>query len=207
MLDAQRAHNHFTALYGKKYLRYDILGYFVCFNRVIYREVRVIENYTSLTDEEFKELYERNIDTVYRIAYIILRKPSDAEDAAQDIFLKFLNSNKRFNDSEHEKAWFIVITRNHCRDILRNWWKFRRTDIEALPDIAHWDSKEESGELLEKLLLLPEKYKTVLYLYYFEEYSVKEISGMLKRKESTIQTQLSRGRNRLKINLVKEEIK
>ena len=60
---------------------------------------------------------------------------------------------------------------------------------------------EPSGKVLAKLLLLPEKYKTVLYLYYFEGYSVKEISAMLGHKESTIQTQLSRGRKRLKIDL------
>lgn len=155
----------------------------------------------SLTDEEFKELYERNIDTVYRIAYVILKRNSDAEDAVQDIFLKFLDSNKKFNDYEHEKAWFIVITRNHCRDILRNFWKSRRIDLEALPDIPHWDNKIESSEVLEKLILLPEKYKIVLYLYYFEEYSVKEISVFLEKKESTIQTQLYRGRKLLKIDL------
>lgn len=160
-----------------------------------------MKNYASITDEEFKELYERNIDTIYRIAYITLRRSSDAEDATQDIFLKFLNSNKRFNDFNHEKAWFIVTTRNYCRDILRSWWKSRRIDLEALPDIPHWDNKVEISEVLEKLLLLPEKYKTVLYLYYFEEYSVKEISAFLGRKESTIHTQLSRGRNQLKIDL------
>ena len=151
--------------------------------------------------EKFKELYERNIDTVYRIAYIILKNPSDTDDAVQCVFLKFLNSNKTFNCTEHEKAWFIVITRNYCKDILRSWWKSRRIDLEALPDIEHWDSKEESSEVLEKLLLMPEKYKTVLYLYYFEEYSIKQISEVLERKENTIQTQLSRGRNRLKIDL------
>lgn len=160
-----------------------------------------MNNSALLNDEDFKEIYERNIDTVYRIAYLILRNTSEAEDALQSIFLKFLNSDKIFNDFEHEKAWFIAITRNHCRDILRSWWKSRRIDIESLPDMPHWDNKKESSEVLEKLLLLPENYKTVLYLYYFEEFSVKEISEVLERKESTIQTQLSRGRNRLKIDL------
>lgn len=160
-----------------------------------------MKNSTALRDEEFKELYDRNIDTVYRIAYLILRNPSDTDDAVQGIFLKFLNSKKRFNDTDHEKAWFIVITRNYCRDILKSSWKSRRVDLEALPDIVHIDSEEEPSEVFEKLLLLPEKYKTVLYLYYFEEYSTKQISNILEIKESTIQTQLSRGRNRLKIKL------
>ena len=153
------------------------------------------------TDEDFKELYDRNLDTVYRLCYISLRNSDDVEDAVQSIFLKFLKSNKTFKDHGHEKAWFIVTTRNYCRDILRSWWKSQRIDLDALPELTYWDNIEHSREVLTKLLKLPEKYKTVLYLYYFEEYSIKEISNLLKRKESTIQTQLSRGRDLLKIDL------
>lgn len=160
-----------------------------------------MESYKINIDEKFEEIYIRNIDTVYRIAYIILRNSSDADDATQCIFLKYLNSNKIFRDREHEKSWFIVVTRNYCRDILRNWWKSRRIDFEKMPEIVHLDGEEESSEVFERLLLLPEKYKTVLYLYYFEEYSIKQISEILEKKESTIQTQLSRGRKRLKIDL------
>ncbi|MNP71351.1 ECF RNA polymerase sigma factor SigW [compost metagenome] len=73
--------------------------------------------------------------------------------------------------------------------------------LDALPEVASWNGDEPSGKMVAKLLSLPEKYKTVLYLYYFEEYTVKEIAEMLGRKESTIQTQLFRGRKRLKMDL------
>jgi RNA polymerase sigma-70 factor (ECF subfamily) len=159
------------------------------------------QNFLSKTEKEFKEVYQRNIDIVFRLCYVSLNNFSDAEDATQCIFLKFLNSNVIFNDLEHEKAWFIVTTRNYCRDILKSWWKSRRIDLKSLPEISYWDDRMELSNVFEKLLALPEKYKTVLYLYYFEEYTVREISNILKRKESTIQTQLSRGRKLLKIDL------
>ncbi|GGH19405.1 RNA polymerase sigma factor [Paenibacillus segetis] len=154
------------------------------------------------TDRELGEIYRRNVDTVYRLCYMYLKNSADAEDAVQSIFLKLIKSSPIFSDHEHEKAWFIVLTQNHCKDILKSWWKTRRIDLTALPEVSCWDDCEQSGEVLERLLTLPNKYKIVLYLYYFEDYSVKEISNMLKRKVSTIQTQLATGRKLLKMNLV-----
>jgi RNA polymerase sigma-70 factor (ECF subfamily) len=130
-----------------------------------------------------------------------LKNSADAEDAVQSVFVKLINSHKVFNGDEHEKAWLMVTARNHCKDVLKSWWKSRRIDMEALPEVPYWDNHGESGEVLARLLSLPEKYKTVLYLYYFEDYSVREISMMLGLKESTIQTQLSKGRQRLKFDL------
>ncbi|KQL50026.1 RNA polymerase subunit sigma-70 [Brevibacillus choshinensis] len=153
------------------------------------------------TDKELAELYQRHADLVYRLCYIYLKNPVDAEDAVQSVFIKLIKSQMVFNDNEHEKAWLMVTTRNYCKDSLKNWWKTRRVALDSLPEVASWNGNESSGEVLARMLSLPEKYKTVLYLYYFEEYSVKEISEMLGHKESTIQTQLSRGRKLLKIDL------
>ncbi|MEF2966553.1 sigma-70 family RNA polymerase sigma factor [Paenibacillus sp. M1] len=161
-----------------------------------------MENNSLLrTDKELAELYQRHADLVYRLCYIYLKNSVDAEDAVQSVFLKLIKSQMVFNDHEHEKAWLTVTTRNYCNDVLKYWWKSRRVDLDALPEVADWSYAKPSGNVLEKLLSLPEKYKIVLYLYYFEEYSVREISEMLGQKESTIQTQLSRGRKRLKIDL------
>lgn len=153
------------------------------------------------TDKELAELYQRHADLVYRLCYMYLKNPVDAEDAVQSVFLKLIHVQMAFNDHEHEKAWLTVTTRNYCKDVLKHWWKTRRVALDALPEVAAWNGDEPSGKVLARLLSLPEKYKTVLYLYYFEEYSIKEISDMLGLKESTIQTQLSRGRKRLKIDL------
>lgn len=161
----------------------------------------MVNNSLLGTDKELAELYQRHADLVYRLCYIYLKNPVDAEDAVQSVFLKLIKSQMVFNDREHERAWLTVTARNYCKDVLKNWWKARRVALDALPEVPSWNGDEPSGEVLARLLSLPEKYKSVLYLYYFEEYSVKEISMMLGCKESTIQTQLSRGRKRLKIDL------
>jgi len=152
-------------------------------------------------DKEFAELYQRNQNLAYRLCYLYLRNHADAEDAVQSIFLKLLQSNVVFNDINHEKAWFIITTKNHCKNVLKSWWSTRRVNFDTLPEIPYWDSDTEPGEVIAKLFALPAKYKTVLYLFYVEDYSVKEIAEILNRNESTIKTQLSRGRERLKIDL------
>lgn len=153
------------------------------------------------TDKELAELYQRHADLVYRLCYIYLKNPVDAEDAVQSVFLKLIKSQPVFSDYEHEKAWLTVTARNFCKDNLKNWWTSRRVALDALPEVSSWRGNEPSGKVLARLLSLPEKYKTILYLYYFEEYSVKDLSELLGLKESTIQTQLARGRKRLRIDL------
>lgn len=153
------------------------------------------------TVNEFAEVYERNMDMVYRLCFVLLKNTADADDAVQSVFLKLFKHKKTFYEREHEKAWLIVTTKNTCKDVLKSWWRSRRVDIDALPEKTHWDHDEQQRDILEKLLRLPEKYRTVLYLYYVEDYSVKEIAKLLDRKESTLQTQLSKGRSRLKIEL------
>ncbi|XEC95755.1 RNA polymerase sigma factor [Paenibacillus tarimensis] len=153
------------------------------------------------TDKELADVYQRNVDTIYRLCYLYLKNHSDAEDAVQTTFMKWLNTDKTFTGHEHEKAWLIVTAKNHCKDILKSWWKYRRVSMDPFPEKSYWEQHENAGEVLEKLLLLPPKYKEVLYLYYYEEYSIKEISKLLERNESTIQSQLSSGRKRLKMTI------
>ncbi|GGA04985.1 hypothetical protein GCM10008018_58650 [Paenibacillus marchantiophytorum] len=77
-----------------------------------------MENNSLLrTDKELAELYQRHVDQVYRLCYIYLKNPVDAEDAVQSVFLKLIKSRMVFNDHEHEKAWLIVTTRNYCKDV------------------------------------------------------------------------------------------
>ena len=158
------------------------------------------QNSLLCTGKEFAELYQRNKDMVYRMCLLYLKNSADAEDATQSIFLKVLNSSKTFNGLEHEKAWFITATKNHCRDILKSWWKNRRVNLDSITETAHWDDTE-TGEAVAKIFLLPEKYRVVLYLFYAEGYPIKEIATMLNRKETTVKVQLSRGREQLKIDL------
>jgi RNA polymerase sigma factor (sigma-70 family) len=151
------------------------------------------------TGREFGSVYDRNIKRVYQICFLYLKNHHDAEDASQSVFEKYINLNKYFNDENHEKAWFITVSKNYCRDELKKIWKKKRVDYEKAGAIP----TEEGGGagLADALINLPLKYKTVLYLYYIEGYSVKEISKLLHRNESTLRNHLSDGRRLLKTDL------
>ena len=152
---------------------------------------------------DMKEIYERQGKRVYCIAMLYLKNKEDAEDAVQNVFIKLLDKPRSFESLEHEKAWFIMVTKNYCKDVLKSSW-FRKVDLGTLPELVQEDKEE--GELLIHIYSLGKKYREVVYLYYYEEYSVKEIARMLHRKESTIQTQLATARKKLRIKLEQEEM-
>ena len=149
-----------------------------------------------------QELFERQHRRVYRIAMMMLNNASDAEDAVQNIFMKYIEKGIVFADEEHEKAWFITVTKNYCKDQLKAYWN-RQVDMGEIPETP-MPEEEEEGELIEQIKKLPDKYQEVIYLYYYEEYSVKEMAQMLERHESTIQTQLAAARKKLKKFIEKE---
>lgn len=148
-----------------------------------------------------REIYERQHKRVYRLAMLYLQNVSDAEDAVQNIFIKYMEKEIAFKDESHEEAWFITVTRNYCKDQLRNFWK-RKVDFGEIPELTTQEPEED--KMLEKVLSLPAKYKEVIYLFYYEDYSVREISNLLGRNESTIQTQLATARKKLKKQLEQE---
>lgn len=150
------------------------------------------------TDKEVTEIYNRHVRTVYQVCYLFLKNTADTEDAVQSTFMKLMSHQGAFRDTEHEKAWLIVTASNHCKNVLRHWWR-KKTDIESLSEIPAEESPKD--ETLAWVLKLPPKYKTVIYLYYYEGYSTVEIAAMLKINESTIRSQLHTGRNLLKIDL------
>lgn len=149
----------------------------------------------------FTEIYGRNVDAVYRLCYVYMKNRADAEDAVQAVFLKLLRSGTSFADRAHERAWLITTAKNCCRDMLKSWWRRQRVDLETLPEPAAPDGGGAEGEMLERLFALPGKYRVALYLFYWEQYSVKEIAAMVGSTESTVRSRLQRGRNQLKLDL------
>lgn len=153
------------------------------------------------TDQELTAFYERNVKLVYMLCYLYLKSAADAEDAVQTVFIKLLQTDILFQSREHERAWLITTAKNHCRDLLKSWWRRRRVDWDSLPEAASQEDDPQIKELLAGLLALPEKYRIVLHLHYLEGYSVREIAALLERNESTIRSQLLRGREKLKTDL------
>lgn len=149
-------------------------------------------------NEEMTKIYDRQFHTVYRVCLSFMKNAEDAEDMAQETFLKLLSCEKRFESEEHEKAWLIVTASNTCKDELRK-WKRRLENIRA-----HFQQetvvRKENDRVLEWVMALPVKYKQVIYLHYYEGYRTSEIAGMLHCPESTVRNQLLRGRKLLQKN-------
>lgn len=147
------------------------------------------------------EIIERYKNTVFRAAYSYLKNRPDAEDIFQEVFLQYFSRLLEFSDREHEKAWFIRTTINKCKNLLHSaWWKY----TVALKEAPVF-SEESDGELLKAVMELPQKYRGIIHLYYYEDYSVREISGLLKLRESTVQSRLFRARKLLKEKLERKD--
>jgi RNA polymerase sigma-70 factor (ECF subfamily) len=148
----------------------------------------------------FLVIADRYKDTVYRIALNYFGNKYDAEDMVQEVFMKLYTSKKQFESHEHIRNWMIRVTINICKNTLRMPWRNRNVELDDLAESITFEQQEQS-ELFMSVMSLPEKHRTILYLFYYEDYSVKEISEILKLKESAVTTRLSRARNQLKLTL------
>ena len=149
-----------------------------------------------------EEIYDRYANLLFRLAFSLLLSKEDAEDAVQEVFIKFVVKKPAFNDVEHEKAWFVRVTINLCHDLQRRRKIRSYTPLEEISEIPH--GEEKSYSMLEDVFELSEKYKTVILLHYFEDFSVEEIADILKISKSAVKMRLKRGRDLLKGKLEKE---
>lgn len=139
-------------------------------------------------------------DMVYRLAYAYLRNLTDADDAFQDVFLKYAEKAPAFTSEEHRKAWLIRVTINRCRSHYRSGWRKRIIPLDEARNAA--TSPSFDPELDEALTRLPAKYRTVIHLHYFENYTTSEIACLTGQRDATVRSQLTRGRKMLE-NLLK----
>lgn len=149
------------------------------------------------TEAQAKQAIELYADMVRRICFIYLKNHTDVEDIFQDVFLKYVLYDSDFENREHEKAWFARVTINCCKDLIKS---FFRKNVSSLDDVEQnkLAIKDEYSEVVDAVVKLPDKYKTVIYLFYYEGYSAVEIGKILKKNENTIYTWLSRGKKMLK---------
>ena len=151
------------------------------------------------TDKEIAEIYMRHCKTVYRVCFAFMKDPADTEDAVQDTFFQLIKSGPAFENEEHEKAWLIRTASNICKNMLRHWWR-RRENIDDFHDLQS-PKEMETDDVYQAVMNLPNKYKTVVYLYYYEGYSSVEIAGILKKQQSTVRNYLHEARAILKERL------
>lgn len=157
-----------------------------------------------MTPEEFSQYAARYGDTVYRVALSACKSPADAEDVMQTVFLKLYQEKIPFESQEHLRRWLIRVAVNQSRKLTRSAWYRKRAPLEEWSAVGEFQAPEESGLFL-AVSALPEKYRTPLYLYYYEGYSVRETAALCGIKESTAQTRLQRAREKLKQTLTTQE--
>lgn len=155
-----------------------------------------------MQESRARHLVDTYADMILRISYSYLKQTYDAEDICQTVFVKYLSGDQCFENEDHEKAWIIRTTINACKDHLKSAFFRRTAPLEEADRIPAPQSPDT--EILEALQQLPKNYRISLYLYYYEEYSTKEIASLMGKNENTVSAYLSRGRRKLRDYLSEE---
>lgn len=153
-----------------------------------------------MEDEEYDRIVRNYMDVIYRVAVNYCKNQEDAQDVVQNTFMKLLHCEPEFLDEEHIRKWLIRVAVNECKSLWRTFWRRNVSSLEELQNEPAF-SVEEKSDLYYAVQKLPAKYRVVVHLYYYEDYSVREIADILKVKETTVQTRLMRARNKLKEQL------
>lgn len=159
---------------------------------------------SHLSRGEAERLVRTYSDLILRLSFTYLKNTEDAKDICQTVFLRLLEKPWEFQSPEHERAWIIRTAVNVCKDQLKSSWHRTTVDLSAASEARAPEAEE--GSLWAAVALLPPKYRTVIYLYYYEGYSANEIAQMLGEKPATVATRLSRGRDKLRIQLEQEAL-
>lgn len=141
-----------------------------------------------------EEILKQYGDMVYKLALSQIKNRSDAQDIFQEVFLRLVKNTKPFESEEHVKAWLIRVTINCSKKLFLSSWRKRCEEL--VVDIPFED--EHNSEVYYAVMKLPMKYRSVIHLFYYEQYSIAQIAAYLQRKESTVKSQLKRGREMLK---------
>ncbi len=155
-----------------------------------------------MTEEIFCQHYEKYKNTVYSVIFNYVQNTEDTADLLQEVFVKLFTAETDFTNEEHMKAWLIRVSVNLCKNHLRSAKVRKMVPLEE--DIPFFD-KEENNDLLKVVFTLPEKYRIPIHLFYYESYSVREISDILGMPEATVKIRLKRGREKLSKILNKED--
>lgn len=144
--------------------------------------------------EEIRRVMEQYGNTIYRMSCFMLQNEQDAQDILQETLIRYMQKAPSFSSQKVEKAWLLRVADNLCKDMLRFQKRNRCINLEAIGDLA--DAEEE--HLAEQIFALPEKYKQVIFLHYYEGYAVSEMAEILKISPGAVKKRMERGRQKLK---------
>ena len=153
--------------------------------------------------QSVQELIERYQNNLYAIAFNICKNPSDAQDVVQDTFIQYYTSKKEFEDEQHLRAWLIRVAINKAKNMTLTFWHQHKVSLEEYMETLTFETPE-SENLFEEVMKLPKKYRIVIHLFYYEDYTIREIAKIMNVTESNVKVRLTRGRRLLR-NVLKEE--
>lgn len=158
-------------------------------------------------DADINQTLEKYSDLVYKLALSRTKNPSDAEDIFQEVFLKYMTARVLFENEEHKKAWLIRVTVNCTKKLFSSAWFRHHASLtdDTLHLSSEFEIRDEEG-VLGAVQKLPESYRIVVHLFYYEDMSIKDISAALNKKEGTVKSLLNRARGQLREMLGEEEI-
>ena len=152
------------------------------------------------SEQEVNRAIEQYSNMIRRLCMIYLKNYADTEDIFQTVFLKYVLSSVSFENEEHEKAWFIRVTINACKDLLKSFFRSRTVSLDEIAEQSS-EMPTDDREVLEAVLSLPPKYKDVVYLHYYEGYTAPQISRIFGKNVNTIYTLIDRSRQLLRDKL------
>ena len=152
------------------------------------------------SEQEVNRAIEQYSDMIRRLCMIHLKNYADTEDIFQTVFLKYVLSSVSFESKEHEKAWFIRVTINTCKDLLKSFIRSRTISLDEIIEQPS-EMSVDDRDVLEAVLSLPQKYKDVVYLHYYEDYTAPQISRILGKNVNTIYTLITRSKRLLREKL------
>lgn len=162
---------------------------------IISEEELSLQKKTAMVSDQ--SVIETYFNMVYKLALSQTKNKSSADDVTQEVFLRYLKNTKPFASEEHRKAWLIRVTLNCSKNVFSNAW-FQKT-VPLSEELVF--EEKETGEVYYAVLELPVKYRSVIHLFYYEDLSIDEISNILNRPQSTVKSQLFRGRELLRTKL------
>lgn len=148
-------------------------------------------------ESDVERTIEQYADMVKHICFVYMKNESDTEDVFQDVFLKYALFSEPFLSEEHRKAWLIRVTINRCKDVLRSFFRKNTCSLDEAASLET-QGEEDYSYVLEAVMKLPEKYKILVYLHFYEGYSAVEIADILHKKVNTVYTHLARAKTELK---------
>lgn len=152
---------------------------------------------------ETEILMEKYKDHLFAVAFNICKNAADADDVVQDTFLQYHITDKQFENEQHIRAWLIRVAINKAKNINMSFWRLAKIPLEDYMETLTFETPEAEN-LFEEVMKLPEKYRIVIHLFYYEDYSIREIAQIINATESNVKVRLTRGRRLLK-QVLKEE--